>query len=68
MKKLTVKLGKNIERIRGEKNMTQGDIHRKTGLDRAYLSRVESGLTNPTISNLDKISKALGVAPDELLK
>lgn len=68
MKKLTEKLGKNMARIRTEKNMTQGDIHRDTKLDRAYISRVESGLTNPTISNLEKIAKALGVKPDELLR
>ena len=68
MNKLTEKLGKNMERIRTEKGMTQGDIHRDTGLDRAYISRVESGLTNPTIFNLDKIAKALGVKPDELLR
>ena len=57
-----------MTRIRTEKNMTQGDIHRETGLDRAYISRVESGLTNPTISNLEKIAKALNVNPDELLR
>jgi len=68
MKKLTERLGKNMTRIRTEKNMTQGDIHRETGLDRAYISRVESGLTNPTISNLEKIAKALNVNPDELLR
>ncbi len=68
MKKLTEKLGKNMTRIRNEKGLTQGDIHRETGLDRAYINRVESGQTNPTISNLEKIAKALGIKPDELLK
>ena len=48
--------------------MTQGDIHRATGMDRGYISRVESGLKNPTIFNLEKIANALGVKPDELLK
>ena len=68
MNKISKKLGKNIKRIRERKGMSQGDIHRITGMDRGYISRVESGQKNPTISNLEKIAKALGVAPDELLK
>lgn len=62
------KLGKNIKHIREEKKMTQGDIHRSSGLDRAYLSRIESGLVNPTVSNLEKISKTLDITIDKLLK
>ncbi len=68
MNKISKKLGKNIKRIREAKGMTQGDIHRATGMDRGYISRVESGIINPTISNLDKIAEALCVAPNELLK
>lgn len=68
MNKISKKLGRNIKRIREEKGMTQGDIHRATGMDRGYISRVESGLKNPTISNLEKIAEALKVSPDELLK
>jgi len=48
--------------------MSQGDICRITGMDRGYISRVENGSKNPTISNLEKIAKALGVKPDELLR
>ena len=68
MNKISKKLGNNIKRIREKKGMTQGDIYRANGMDRGYISRVESGLKNPTISNLEKIAKALGVTPDELLK
>ena len=51
-----------------EKRMSQGDICRATGMDRGYISRVESGQKNPTISNLEKIAVALKISPDELLK
>lgn len=68
MKELSKKLGKNIKKFRHLRGMSQGDICRKTGMDRAYVSRVESGLKNPTIGNLEKIAQALGVKPDELLK
>lgn len=68
MNTISKKLGDNIRRIREIKAMSQGDICRITGMDRGYISRVENGSKNPTISNLEKISKALGVKPDELLK
>lgn len=68
MNKISEKLGRNIKRIRTEKGMSQGDIYRATGMDRAYISRIESGYVNPTISILNKIAEVLGVTPDELLK
>jgi len=68
MAKISKKLGNNLKRIRLEKGMSQGDICRASGMDRGYISRVESGQKNPTISNLEKIAMALKVSPDELLK
>ena len=62
------KLGKNLKRIRTEKNLSQGDIHRKTGFDRAYISGIESGRRNPTLTNIEKLAEALGVSADKLLK
>ena len=62
------KLGDNIRRIRLAKDMTQGDLCRKLGLDRAYMSNVESGKKNPTLSTITNIAKALDVSVDELLK
>jgi len=68
MAKISKKLGNNLKKIRLEKGMSQGDICRASGMDRGYISRVESGQKNPTISNLEKIAKALKISPDELLK
>jgi len=68
MAKISKKLGNNLKKIRLEKGMTQGDICRATGMDRGYISRVESGQKNPTISNLEKIAKALKIFPDELIR
>ncbi|MFA5029627.1 MAG: helix-turn-helix transcriptional regulator [Patescibacteria group bacterium] len=62
------KLGINVRRIREEKGMTQGDLCRKLGLDRAYLSNVESGKKNPTLATMERIAEALDVSVDELLK
>ena len=62
------KLGENIKRIRADMGMSQGDLCRALELDRAYISNVESGNKNPTLSTITNIAKALGVSVDELLK
>lgn len=62
------KLGENMKKIRLAKRMTQGDICRKLEVDRAYISNIESGNKNPTLSTITKLAKALGVSIDELLK
>ena len=48
--------------------MSQGDIYRSAGMDRAYLSSLENDKRNPTLSNIRKIAEALSVEPFELLK
>ena len=65
---LSAKIGKNIKRIREEKDMTQGDICRAVGPDRAQMSNIEAGKGNPTLATIEKIAQALGVSSDELLK
>lgn len=62
------KLAKNMRKIRTRKKMSQGDICRALGVDRAYISNIESGKQNPTLSTIEKIAKALGVKIDELLQ
>tara|TARA_Y100000389_G_C16965282_1_gene273055 strand:- start:232 stop:441 length:210 start_codon:yes stop_codon:yes gene_type:complete len=62
------KFGENMKKIRLEKGMSQGDICRSLGLDRAYISNVENGKQNLTISTMEKVAKALGVTIDTLLK
>jgi len=49
--------------------MTQGDICRKLGMDRSYMSAIENGKKNVTIAVLEKLANALDVSVvDELLK
>ncbi len=62
------KLGQNMKKIRLAKQMSQGDICRKLGLGRSYISNVESGKNNPTLSTITKLAKALEVSVDELLR
>ena len=62
------KLGDNIRRIRLAKEMTQGDLCRKLGVDRGYMSNVESGKKNATLSTIERIAKALDVSIEGLMK
>lgn len=68
MKSESVKLGKNLKRIRTRKGITQGDIVRTLGVSRSFVSNIENGKTNPTLSTITNLAKALGVPSDELLK
>ena len=62
------KLGKNLKRIRIAKRITHGDIVRKLGLGRGFISNIENGKANPTLSTITKIAKAIGVSVGELMK
>jgi len=54
-------IGDRLRKLREEKKLSQGDIEKRTGLLRAYISRVEHGHTTPTIQTLEKIARALEV-------
>ncbi|MEK7129125.1 MAG: helix-turn-helix transcriptional regulator [Patescibacteria group bacterium] len=65
---ISKKLGKNIKKIRTQKGMSQGDICRALDMDRGYMSAIENGKKNITISQLERLAQALGVSSDKLLK
>jgi transcriptional regulator with XRE-family HTH domain len=50
-----------LRALREEKNLSQGDIEKRTGLLRCYISRVENGHTVPTVETLEKMARALEV-------
>lgn len=52
-------IGATIRGYRLQKGMSQGDIEKRTGLLRCYLSRVENGHTVPSLDTLKKIAGAL---------
>src|ERR1700690_1248857 len=56
-----VNIGQVIRSFRGERNLSQGDIERRTGLLRCYLSRVENGHTVPSLETLAKIAEAMEI-------
>lgn len=66
--KVVQKFAKNMRKIREANEMSQGDIYRATGIERPYISSLESGKQNPTLETVGKIAKALGISSDKLLK
>src|SRR5882762_9856442 len=54
-------IGDRLRALREGKKFTQGDIEKRTGLLRAYISRVENGHTVPAVETLEKFARALEV-------
>jgi transcriptional regulator with XRE-family HTH domain len=52
-------VGERLRVLREQKKLSQGDIEKKTGLLRCYISRVENGHTVPAIETLEKVARAL---------
>jgi len=54
-------IGDRLRALREEKKLSQGDIEKRTGLFRCYVSRVENGHTVPSIETIEKFARALEV-------
>ena len=54
-------MGDRLRALREGKKLSQGDIEKRTGLIRCYISRVENGHTVPSIQTLEKFARALEV-------
>jgi len=54
-------IGDRLRALREEKKLSQGDIEKRTGLLRCYISRVENGHTVPAIETLEKMARSLEV-------
>ena len=56
-----MQIGAKLRELRLAKNLSQGDIEKRTGLFRCYTSRVEQGHTVPTVETLEKYAHALEI-------
>ena len=54
-------IGDRLRSMREEKKLSQGDVERRTGLLRCYISRVENGHTVPAVETIEKFARALEV-------
>jgi transcriptional regulator with XRE-family HTH domain len=65
---LQIKVGKRIQEIRIEKNLSQQDLAAKCNFEKSNMSRLEAGRANATLSTLEIVSIALEVDVIELFK
>lgn len=66
--KILLKFGENVREIRKSKGLSQEQLSFKADLHRTYIGMIERAEKNITLSNIEKIAKALGVEIIELLK
>ena len=57
------RLGKNVRHWRIAAGLTQTAVAKRSGMNRSYLSRLESGHRNPTLATLERLAKTLKVTP-----
>ena len=60
-------LSMNMRRLRQSKGWSQEEFAHEAGLHRTYVSDLERGARNPTITVVDKLAVALGVNAGALL-
>ncbi|XBQ17391.1 MAG: helix-turn-helix transcriptional regulator [Oceanicaulis sp.] len=65
---IRLRLARNIKAARTEKGWSQEELAEQAELHRTYISGVERGVRNPTVTVVEKIAVALGVEAGELLR
>jgi len=65
---IEVVFGKILKEIRIENKISQEKLAEYCDLDRTYISMLERGLRQPTLTTIFKISKALKILPSELIR
>jgi transcriptional regulator with XRE-family HTH domain len=60
-------VGRNVRRLREEAGLSQEKLALEAELDRTYVSGVERGVRNPTVTVVARIAKALNIEPNKLL-
>lgn len=68
MKSLEERFGELLKELRSEKGLSQEALATDCDLDRTYISLLERGQRQPTISTLFKIAKALKMTPSSIVK
>ena len=61
-------IGRNIRRLREEKDMSQGALAEKVGITQSMIAQIESNIKTPSLPVGILIAKELGVTVEELDK
>jgi transcriptional regulator with XRE-family HTH domain len=62
-----VLFGRRVREFRAERGLSQEQLAELAGVHRTYLGGIERGERNPTLSNVERIAKALRVSPAQLV-
>jgi transcriptional regulator with XRE-family HTH domain len=64
---IRTRLGLNVRKLREAKGWSQEDYADRAGIHRTYVSDIERGKRNPTVTVVEKLAKALAISPGALL-
>jgi transcriptional regulator with XRE-family HTH domain len=64
---IRTRLGKNVRRLRVAHGWSQEDYADRAGIHRTYVSDIERGRRNPSVTLIEKLAKPLGVTAGQLL-
>jgi len=62
------KVGKRVQELRIQQDLSQQDLAAKCNFEKSNMSRLEAGNVNSTLSTINKVANALGVKVEELFK
>lgn len=61
-------VGRNVRQLRQARGLSQEELAFEAGLDRTYVSGIERGVRNPTVTIIGKLARGLKTTPDTLLR
>ncbi|MGB1206323.1 MAG: helix-turn-helix domain-containing protein [Chitinophagales bacterium] len=67
-RKILVKFGQRIKKLRKDKGLSQENLAHKAGFHRTYIGMIERAERNITLLNIEKLANTLEIPIDELLK
>jgi len=66
-KTILEKFGERVREERLKQNLSQEELASRAGVHRTYIGMIERAEKNITLENIEKIAKALGMKPAELI-
>jgi len=64
---ICTRLGQNVRRLREKEGWSQEDYADRAGIHRTYVSDIERGRRNPTVTLVEKLASPFQVSPGTLL-
>lgn len=68
MENIAIAFGRAIRQLRKQKNLSQEELGFEADLQRIYVSKLELGQQQPSITTIFKLAKGLGCTPTELME